>query len=165
MKALLKPIFIFCLIIITSCKSADNASSKDTPNEDIAASDLDHDDEQIMKRGPEESSPKNSVVIGKLVERIASTTQDVEWNDKCSNHPCRGKIELLALSNRGSNFHGQYNEGDTIEVRFVFTLDPTDKIYPELNTPLPGLMVGDFFEAELFERESKDYRIQLYDKK
>lgn len=138
--------------------------SESASNTKVESSSVDAEDEELMKKGPEESRPQNSIIIGKVIERIPSSDVDKGW-DHCDGHPCRAQIQVLALAKRGSNYHGQFNENDTIEARFIYTLDPTKEIFPELNEPLPGLYTAEYFEAELFENDRGEYRIQGYDKK
>lgn len=162
----------FAVILIAVLASCSNRLNKVTSSIDepanpskIAVTSVDEIDENIMKDAVSQSSPRNTRVIAKIIDRIETTDEDVLMNTMCANHPCRASIEFMAMTFHGSNFHGQYNEGDTVIARFVFTLDPTETIFPELNNPLPGLAVGDFFEAELFENDRGEYTIQIYDKK
>ena len=159
---------VFAILIIALLTACGNRTKKIVCNNDpstVTATNIDKEDEDLMMQDINESSPKNSRVIAKVVAIQNSSPEDIQMNSFCEAHPCMAKIEFMAMTHHGANFHRQYNEGDTIEARFVFTLDATDDIFPELNQPLPGLTKGDFFEAELFESDIGEFSIQIYDKK
>ncbi len=103
----------------------------------------------------------NSVVVARMVKFL---NLEEYQNEMCKKHPCLASVEILNIVKNGQNYHGQFSKGDTLKVYFEFTLDNTNKIFPELNKCLPGLKKNETFQAELFENPDKedDYRIQLY---
>lgn len=147
--------FIFC-----GCNRKNEAAIKS----ESTTENVDKMDEDRMLDGPQESSPKNSRIIGKVVKVLPNTKADKNLKH-CDENPCRALVEVMALPRNGSNYHGQFNESDKIEVQFLFTIEATHQLFPELYKPLVGLTTGDFFEAELFEHEPGQYRVQLYNKK
>jgi len=124
---------------------------------------VDQMDEERME-APAQSNPHNSKIIGR-VSHIYSVADTVLSLPFCNEVDCLADVEILALPFRGKTFHGQFNEGDTLKIQFVFTLESTTTRFPELNEPLPGLSVDDYFEAELFESDNGVYRVQLYERK
>jgi len=160
----IKLLFIPILLSLIGChkRLATNDSASESANQPITTkvvqNEVDKEDEDLMK-GPKKGSPSNSVIIGKIVE---ITPPDLSQEFPCNEVSCLAKVELMAMSKFGSSFHGQYNEGQVLTVRFVFTLEQTSERFPELNEPLPGLDVNNFFEAELFESEEKGYSVKLY---
>ena len=156
---------VIFIVALMACSNRSNKVANEPSQLKVEIYSIDKEDEDLMKGPLNNSSPKNTKVIAKVVERLSPSQADIDMNSICENHPCCSKIEFLAITYRGSNFHGQYNEGDTATARFTFTLDATESLFPELNSPLPGLANGDFFEAELFENDRGEYTIQIYDKK
>ncbi len=156
---------VIFIVTLAACSNRSNKVTNEIYQSKVEISSVDMEDEYLMKGPLNNSSPKNTKVMAKVLEILSPSQAGIDMNSICKNHPCRSKIEFLAITHRGSNFHGQYNEGDTATARFTFTLDATESLFPELNSPLPGLANGDFFEAELFENDRGEYTIQIYDKK
>jgi hypothetical protein len=103
----------------------------------------------------------NSLIKGKILHRYKATNIEV---DIYKEHDALADVQILEIQRNGQNYHGQYNEGDTISIFFHFTLDNTKKLFPELNYPLPGLKEKDIFQAELIEKQSEvhGYKVLEY---
>lgn len=108
----------------------------------------------------------NSVIKGKVVELTKPNT-DFPLSSPCRTNPCKARIEILSIENKGQNYHDQFHVSDTLEIDFTYTLSPTRDIFPELNEHLPGLKKGEQLVAELFEHPDTDrpYRIKIYEVK
>lgn len=160
-------ICVYILVIIlaaTACQKrvVSNETVPGSNNQPIETkvveNEVDKSDEALMK-GSKKGSPSNSVIIGRIVEIVAPNPQH---DAPCNEVSCRAKVELMAMTKYGASFHGQFSEGEIIEVYFMFTLEETSNRFPELNEPLPGLTENKFFEAELFEAEEEGYSVKLY---
>src|SRR6201989_1563297 len=55
------------------------------------------------------------VSINKILEADTGTI--------CSKYPCRAMVKVISVSACGSSFSNPFNAGDTVEMRFVYTLD------------------------------------------
>lgn len=72
--------------------------------------------------------------------------------EPCSTHPCLALVKILSLTGCGSSFTMPLKDGDTVSVRFAFTLDDTSPVFPLLKPVYPGLKPGDIFLARLEQR-------------
>lgn len=110
---------------------------------------------------------EETVIIGKVIERSIDADRFVGDLHPCDRVPCEARVEVLSVSQIGSDFHGQFEAGEQIDVHFDFTLEDTKEFFPELNTPLPGLKTGDFFSAPIYTSSTTDapdrYRIKMYE--
>ncbi len=70
----------------------------------------------------------------------------------CAIHHCRALIEIIAVYNKGGSFTMSVNEGEAVTVRFMYTLNDTRKVYPDMKTHFPGLKMGNVFTAALHQR-------------
>ena len=106
-------------------------------------------------------------IIGKIINRSIDADRFVGDLHPCDHAPCEALVEVLSVSQIGSDFHGQFEAGHEIDVHFDFTLEDTEEYFPELNIPLPGLEEGDFFSAPIFTSSTTDspdkYRIKMYE--
>ena len=75
------------------------------------------------------------------------------------------QAEVIALTQVGNDFNGALEAGEVLEVHFDFSLAPTHALFPELNTPLDGLMEDDLFQAAIQTPTDTDhadrYRINV----
>lgn len=121
---------------------------------------------------PEEMSgiegPIPTIIIGKIMERWIDGERFEGDEHPCDRTPCEAKVEVIALTQVGNDFNGALEAGEVLEVHFDFSLDPTYALFPELNTPLDGLMVDDLFQASIQTSTDTDhadhYRINVYEK-
>jgi len=112
--------------------------------------------------------PTGTMVIGKVVKTWLDADRFEGDDHPCDTHPCEAEIELMAVTQIGSDFHGQFEAGDVLKVHFDFTLDPTKDLFPELNTHFDGLSIGEFFKSTLNTPYTSDhpdqYRVGEYEK-
>ncbi len=119
---------------------------------------------------PNKIAPNNS--------RISGTIISVNISDKatapCAEHPCLAEVKINNIIGSGVGFKTPLVKGDTILIKFEFTLSETSKkLFPNLNKSFPGLKIGDMFIGDierieliqLSENSPKfEYRIFNYDK-
>lgn len=126
-----------------------------------SSSGVDREQEEVMGNV---QAAGNSIVLGRLTSK--RMMDGVDQDSPCAAVECMGSFEILSFIQYGANFHGQIEEGQIVEALFDFTLSDTKNAFPELNEPLPGLNVDDYFEAELFEDvDDGSLTIRLYELK
>lgn len=88
---------------------------------------------------------------------------------KCADNPCTASIKIQEVIDVGAAFKGEIDEGQLVEAYFVKTLQPTRGLYPELQQHLPGLRVGDEFQADIVfnlkSTEPSKYHVVTYVKR
>ncbi|MEJ2056069.1 MAG: hypothetical protein P8X42_19315, partial [Calditrichaceae bacterium] len=87
-------------------------------------------------------------IIG-TVKEIDSTRFIDNPEAPCGKYPCFAVITLNEILAYGSGFAPKLYPGQELIVQFKFTLEPTNKIAPEMQLQLPGLEPGDTFIADL----------------
>ncbi|MBU1117133.1 MAG: hypothetical protein KKE09_18575 [Bacteroidetes bacterium] len=119
---------------------------------------------------PNKVAPNNCRINGTLVkiEEITDTS------GPCSVYPCTANVKLNNVIESGFGFNSPLIKGDTIKIKFEFTLSETSKEqFPTLEKSFPGLKVGDTFvgdveKIELIQLENKttnyEYKVYNYDK-
>ncbi|GEO05078.1 hypothetical protein AAE02nite_27420 [Adhaeribacter aerolatus] len=131
---------------------------------------------------PKKSSPKQAVSLPaqasaperlapgscRVVGRVISVLPDLEpaKNTPCGQVPCRAVVKVERILGYGSAFGKPLAQDQEIKVYFVFTLSPSQRYFPELTTPLPGLQAGDVFQADVTRAvdgaEEKEGALQVY---
>lgn len=144
-------------ILLFGCSPKNTAVIESAPAKEIKSSDEDDEMGELQ-------AASNSKVLAQLVSK--SKMDGVSVESPCHATECIGSFEIKAFIQYGANFHGQLEEGQVVQAEFEFTLSETSGAFPELNHPLPGLSVGDYFEAELFENvDNGSFTIRLYELK
>jgi hypothetical protein len=129
----------------------------------IEANEAAKDEIEVMEEPPPEG-PTPSVILGRIASLWIDTAAVENATTACQTHPCEAKVEVLAVEQMGSGYHGEFEAGTMLQAHFIFTLSPTENVLPELNTPLPGLKEGDYFRAEVNYREHGPLRIGSYER-
>ncbi|GAB4384154.1 MAG: hypothetical protein Kow0075_16240 [Salibacteraceae bacterium] len=91
--------------------------------------------------------PTSTRIRGRIVGIL--TNDGPVINNICAEAACEARVEVIQLLNYGSDYHGQVEPGMTYNMHFDYTLNPTQTHFPNLDEHLPGLDVGDEFEADL----------------
>jgi len=97
---------------------------------------------------PNNVPPSHCRIVGKIVEVLPVKTSK-EATQPCQKYACKAKVQVLKVLGIGSGFHSPLSLDKTILVKFAFTLQPTEKLFPELNKAMPGLTIGDKFQADV----------------
>lgn len=113
---------------------------------------------------PSAEGPTASVIIGRIASLWTDTSTASEATPACLEFPCEAKVEILAIEQMGSSYHGQFEAGTIQLAHFIFSLAPTQDILPELNITLPGLKEGDLFRAQVNYREHGPLQIGSYER-
>ena len=62
----------------------------------------------------------------------------------------------------GMGFGSPLPFNGTIVIKFAFTLEPTNALFPKLNKAMPGLKTGDSFQADIESRHSIEGNSEKY---
>jgi hypothetical protein len=73
--------------------------------------------------------------------------------DPCSLFPCTATVRIDSVLGYGSGFATVLGTGQVIDVRFAYTLAPSKQAYPDAAFSLPGLSVGERFQADFAASE------------
>lgn len=92
--------------------------------------------------------PNNERIIGTVLS-IDSSYRTATLSDPCSKAPCRARVRVDSVLGFGAAFSSPVSQGQDIGVNFLRTLSPTEKIFPAIQPPLPGLHVGSIFTADI----------------
>ena len=97
---------------------------------------------------PNDVPPSHCRIVGKVVEILPVKTKK-DATQPCEKYACQAKIQVLKVLGMGSGFHTPLSLDKTVLIKFAFTLQPTQKLFPKLNKALPGLTTGDQFQADV----------------
>jgi hypothetical protein len=88
--------------------------------------------------------------------RLIATVLDIHapdpgvgQGDPCATFPCAATVRIDSILGYGSGFRGALGPGQKLEVRFAYTLAPSQEAHPDAAFSLPGLSAGDRFQADL----------------
>ncbi len=100
--------------------------------------------------GAPSTNPMSCRVTAKVVEIISE--RDADTGSLCAKYPCKAKVQLINVQACGSGVSQAHNVGDTVEMRFVYTLHKTAKLFPNMKSQYPGLKRGQTFTADAEQR-------------
>ncbi len=103
---------------------------------------------------PKLEAPSASPMSCRVTAKVISVNKelDADTGSMCSKYPCRAMVQLLAVQSCGSSVSLAHNAGDTVEMRFVYTLHKTAKLFPNMKAQYPGLKQGQIFIADAEQR-------------
>lgn len=93
---------------------------------------------------PAQTLPMFCRIEGKILSYMKPSKSE---EGDCARHPCLARVQILAVDACGSSVTIPVNVGDTMDIRFAYTLHPTARIYPRMKEKLPGLKPGNVFAA------------------
>ncbi|WP_299458350.1 hypothetical protein [uncultured Microscilla sp.] len=119
----------------------------------------------IVPPGP---APNTCKIIGKII-KIAPVPQVKTPQTPCEKQACQAEVKVVKILGCGAGFPQFQGLKPTITVKFVFTLGATQALFPQLNKAMPGLKVGDVFEASVEGMDAatgsnNQYKIYTYTK-
>ncbi len=91
------------------------------------------------------NAPMTCRIEGKIVEVLKPADEDK--GSICSRYPCRARVKILNVPSCGSSVTVPLNAGDTVTLRFTYSLNATAKLFPGMKAHYPGLRKGDSFSA------------------
>ena len=93
---------------------------------------------------PATSEPGSCRIEGRIVGILKPGANDS--GSICAQYPCRAKVVVLNVFGCGAGVSMAVHEGDTVEMKFAYTLHSTE-IFPDMKVHFPGLKKGDKFKA------------------
>lgn len=96
---------------------------------------------------PDRIAPGSCRLRGEILSVSAALEPDK--NTPCGKVPCKAVVKVHQIVGYGSAFGKPLASGQEINVYFHFTLSPTARYFSELTKPLPGLKVGNIFQADV----------------
>jgi hypothetical protein len=131
MKQYLHFITVVLCLFCNSCKSTQGAKAESQGSAPV-------------------SGPMFCQVTARLIRPIISLS-DVP-DSCCLKYPCYASIRIIEVSGCGSGVSVPINAGDTLQVRFAYTLHNTKDVFPAMKVHYPGLKAGDEFTAGAQQR-------------
>ena len=98
-------------------------------------------------------------IEGRIIDVMETRGEDS--GSVCSKYPCKAKVKITDVLGCGSSILLTLNENDTVEIRFLYTLHNTSKIFPAMKTQYPGLKKGSIFIANVEQRLKAGSGVQL----
>ncbi len=95
------------------------------------------------------SIPPSMCRLVATVTGIDSLLTPSSAGDPCSKAPCQATVRVDSVLGYGSAFPYPLTPGETVRVRFAFTLGPTATILPSVSPAYPGLSIGSRFKADM----------------
>jgi len=92
--------------------------------------------------------PGKCRIVASVVE-IHKDELSAAASDPCSRVPCTATVRVDSVLGYGPGVTHPIAKGDTLRVRFAFTLAPSRENYPRLQQELPGLSVHATFQADM----------------
>lgn len=99
---------------------------------------------------PAENKPMTCQIEGKILEVLKPDKSETEG--LCSRYPCRARVWILDVLSCGSSVSLGLNAGDTVTMRFAYTLHSTARLFPNMSVRYPGLKKGNVFLAKAEQR-------------
>ena len=144
---------LFCLLGFNSCKllAQERKQGKDLSTENPATIKKEVPAQPIRKIKQRLAAPTiapgHCRIIGKVI--AISPEREANATNICGKTPCRAKIKIEKVIGYGHSFNETLAVGEEINAYFIFSLKPTEKLLPDLTTPLPGLKIGSSFQADI----------------
>jgi hypothetical protein len=96
------------------------------------------------------ATPMSCRIEGKIVSMLKGLDNDKK--STCYKYGCTARVKLISVSDCGASVTAPLNEGDTVTMRFAYTLHATAKIFPSMKAQYPGLKKGNTFTANAEQR-------------
>jgi|GEM_PF-6157833 len=96
-------------------------------------------------------SPNSFRVLATVVsiDPVGSGAPHSGSGGPCAKVPCVATVRVDSVISDGMGSAVPLSIGESVKVRFAYTLSPTREVLPNLKQQLPGLSVGSRFEADM----------------
>jgi hypothetical protein len=105
-------------------------------------------------QGPSEQgatqNPSSCHIEGRIVEVLKPGK--AEKSGVCAKYACSARVRINEVSGCGPGVSTPLNAGDTITMRFTYSLHATKKLFPRMKVQYPGLKKGSVFTANAEQR-------------
>ena len=101
---------------------------------------------------PAPAGPMNCGITGKIIRIIP--TKDIDTGSLCAKYNCKAVVQIMEAPSCGSGVSMPLSPGDTVEMKFTFTLHSTRGLFSNMQTEYPGLKTSDEFTASAEQRLS-----------
>jgi len=120
---------VILLALYCSCKTAHNTETE--------------------KPHPAATTPGTCNIKGEIVTILPPA--DTDPGTICAKYPCRARVKIWEIYGCGPAVTLPLNSGDTLEMRFAYTLHGTE-IISDITAHFPILKKGDIFFAAVRQR-------------
>jgi hypothetical protein len=96
------------------------------------------------------ATPMSCRIEGKILRILK--TKDNDKKSPCYKYGCTARVKLISVEDCGGSVTAPLNEGDTVTMKFAYTLHSTAKIFPSMKAQYPGLKKGNTFTANAEQR-------------
>lgn len=120
--------FLFYVLLVTACKSI--APKVVSPEAQMSS-----------------SSCKVEATIIRILPPSSPDSMDV-----CYQHACDAVARIDRIIRCGKNGSVVPDEKGEINLHFIYTLNPTEKLFPDMKPVYPGLTTGSKFSASIENR-------------
>lgn len=126
-----KNLFLFIvlsMLFIVSCKTQSNL----TENKPIEGNQV---------------APDQALIEAQVLEIVPVNGNFTD--PPCTQVPCQAKVKILKILGKGNSFKARMQVGSEITIAFKYTLSGTTDFFPDRNSHLVPLVVGDKFKAKV----------------
>jgi hypothetical protein len=149
------PSVILCcsLLALAACSSSQSgkseadstASAPKKPVTEAPARSMNLDSLAALRRM---HSPNVFRIVGTVVS-IEPPGAEGATTGPCAKAPCMASIRIDSLFYHDSTAAYPFTVGQTVRMRFVYTLAPSRDLFPKAGPDYPGLKTGSAFEADV----------------
>lgn len=118
-------LIVACIVLSCSCKTAEQKTT-------------------LPPGGEGTSNPMSCKVHGQVIKIYPPLPAG---QGTCSQYPCYADVRIIDISDCGSSVALAVNTGDTIKMKFEFTLNNTKEAFPNMKAQYPGLKQGSRFTS------------------
>jgi hypothetical protein len=104
---------------------------------------------QNVKGSLTAATPMSCRIEGKIVRTI---NPDKASAGPCAHYCCAALVKVMSVNNCGQSVTSPLSEGDTVTMRFEYTLHGTARLFPKMKAQYPGLKKGQTFTANAEQR-------------
>jgi hypothetical protein len=103
-----------------------------------------------VQNAPVSANPGSCTVEGRILQVLKPANNDS--GSVCFKYPCRAVVLINSVSACGSSVSYSLTSGDTVTIKFAYTLVNTEKAFPLMKAHFPGLKKGESFMANVEHR-------------
>ncbi len=105
-----------------------------------------------LVEGPAHIPPNHARIEGEIVELDSTSLEAPDVAGPCSRVPCVASVRIGSVLGLGVGFPQPFQEGMVVRMKFAYTLDPSQRHFPEMQPAFPGLHLGSKFKADVMSQ-------------